>query len=103
MMRSVDTMKLDTMKLPEAAEVFRKWRDIGGQKGHFCIQYVVHEPNENFWKYGVSITSEMAFTESLLLQKGYFLSSKGGRSYKKYCFRSLNGALQPRKRSLFHF
>jgi hypothetical protein len=27
--------------------------------------YDVHEPNENFWKYGVSITSEMAFTESL--------------------------------------
>jgi hypothetical protein len=39
----------------------------------FCI---VHEPNENVWKYGVSITSEMAFTESLLLQKGHFLSSK---------------------------
>ena len=36
--------------------------------------YAVHEPNENLWKYEVSITSKMAFTESLLLQKGYFLS-----------------------------
>ena len=40
--------------------------------------YVVHEPNENFWKYGVSITSEMAFTESLILRKGHFRSSNGG-------------------------
>ena len=29
--------------------------------------YVVHEPNQNILKYGVSITSEMTFTESLLL------------------------------------
>jgi hypothetical protein len=43
--------------------------------------YVVHEPNENFWKYGVSITSEMSFIESLLLQKGHFLSSKRGRLF----------------------
>jgi hypothetical protein len=40
--------------------------------------YDVHEPNEIFWKYGVSITSEMAFTESLLLRKGHFLSEKEG-------------------------
>ena len=50
--------------------------------------------HEHFCKYGVSITSEMAFTESLLLQKGgHFLSSKRGLSFKKYFFRSLNGAL----------
>jgi hypothetical protein len=48
--------------------------------------YVVHKPNENFWEYGISITSEMAFTESLLLQKGRFLSRKRGRSFKKYFF-----------------
>ena len=33
------------------------------------------------------------FTESLLLQKGHFLSSKRGRLFKKYFFRSLNGVL----------
>jgi hypothetical protein len=50
------------------------------------------------------ITSEMAFTESLLLQKGHFLSNKRGRSFKKYFFRSLNGAHQPRKKgNFFHF
>jgi hypothetical protein len=63
--------------------------------------YVVHEPNEIFWKYGTSMTSEMAFTESLLLQKGHFLSSKRGRSLQEYFFRSLNGALQPRKKGTF--
>jgi hypothetical protein len=64
--------------------------------------YDVHEPNENFLKYGVSITSEMAFTEeSLLLRKGHFLSRKRGRLFKKYFFRSLNGAFKPRKRALF--
>jgi hypothetical protein len=36
----------------------------------------------------VSITSEMTFTESLLLQKGHFLSSKRGLSFKKYFSRS---------------
>jgi hypothetical protein len=46
--------------------------------------YVVHEPNE-----------------SLLLQKGHFLSSKRGRSFKKYFFRSVNGALYPRKKGIF--
>ena len=65
--------------------------------------YDVHEPNENFFNYGVSITSEMAFTESLLLRKGHFLSRKRGRLFKKYFFRSLNGAFKPRKRALFHF
>jgi hypothetical protein len=35
------------------------------------------------------------------LQKGHFLSSKRGRSFKKYFFRSLNGAFQSRKRALF--
>ena len=63
--------------------------------------YDVHEPNENFRKYGVSIISEMAFTESLLLRKGHFLSRKRGRLFKKYFFRSLNGAFKPRKRALF--
>jgi hypothetical protein len=43
----------------------------------------------------------MAFTESLLLQKGHFLSSKRGRSLQEYFFRSLNGALQPRKKGTF--
>ena len=63
--------------------------------------YDVHEPNENFLKYGVSITSEMAFTESLLLRKGNFLSRKRGRLFKKYFFRSLNGAFKPRKKGTF--
>jgi hypothetical protein len=63
--------------------------------------HFVHEPNENFWKYGISITSEMAFTESLLLQKGHFLSRKRGRSFKKYFFRPLNGAFKPRKKGNF--
>ena len=40
-----------------------------------------------------SITSETALTESLLLQKGHFHSSKRGRSFKKYFFRSANLAL----------
>jgi hypothetical protein len=48
-----------------------------------------------------SITSEMAFTESLLLRKGHFLSRKRGRLFKKYFFRSLNGAFKPKKRALF--
>ena len=39
------------------------------------------------------MTSEMAFIESLLLQKGHFLSSNKGRLFKKYFFRSVNGAL----------
>jgi hypothetical protein len=63
--------------------------------------YDVHEPNENFLKYGVSITSEMAFTEPLLLRKGHFLSRKRGRLFKKYFFRSLNGAFKPRKKDTF--
>jgi hypothetical protein len=63
--------------------------------------YDVHEPNENFLKYGVSITSEMAFTESLLLRKGHFLSRKRGRLFKKYFFHSLNGAFRPRKKGTF--
>jgi hypothetical protein len=63
--------------------------------------YDVHEPNGNFLKYGVSITSEMAFTESLLLRKGHFLSIKRGRLFKKYFFRSLNGAFKPRKKGTF--
>ena len=63
--------------------------------------YDVHEANENFLKYGVSITSEMAFTESLLLRKGHFLSRKRGRLFKKYFFRSLNGAFKPRKKGTF--
>jgi hypothetical protein len=51
--------------------------------------YVVHEPfGRKFLKNGVSITSEMTFTESLLLQKGHFLSSKRGLSFKKYFSRS---------------
>jgi hypothetical protein len=41
------------------------------------------------------------FTESLLLQKGHFLSSKRGRSFKKYFFRSLMGHFSPEKRALF--
>ena len=40
----------------------------------------------------------MAFTESLLLRKGHFLSRKRGRLFKKYFFRSLNGAFKPRKK-----
>jgi hypothetical protein len=63
--------------------------------------YDVHEPNENFLKYGVSITSEKACTESLLLRKGHFLSRKRGRLFKKYFFRSLNGAFKPRKKGTF--
>ena len=63
--------------------------------------YDVHEPNENFLKYGVSITSEMAFTESLLLRKGHFLSRKRGRLFKKYFFRFLNGPFKPRKKGTF--
>jgi hypothetical protein len=62
--------------------------------------YDVHEPNEKFLKYGVSITSEMAFIESLLLRKGHFLSRKRGRLFKKYFFRSLN-AFKPRKKGTF--
>jgi hypothetical protein len=63
--------------------------------------YDVHEPNEKFLKYVVSITSEMAFTESLLMRKGHFLSRKRGRLFKKYFFRSLNGAFKPSKKGTF--
>jgi hypothetical protein len=42
------------------------------------------------------MTSEMAFIESLLLQKRHFLSSKRGRLFKKYFFSFCN-----RKRALF--
>jgi hypothetical protein len=51
--------------------------------------------------HGVSMTSEMAFTESLLLRKGHFLSRKRGRLFEKYIFRSLNGAFKPRKKGTF--
>jgi hypothetical protein len=53
------------------------------------------QAERKFLKYGVSTMSEMAFTESLVLQKGHFLSSKKGTffPFKKYFFRSLNGAL----------
>jgi hypothetical protein len=40
-----------------------------------------------------SITSEMVFTESLLVQKGHFLSNKRGRSFNKYFFVLWNRAL----------
>jgi hypothetical protein len=63
--------------------------------------YYVHEQNENFWKYAVSITSEMAFTEPLLPRKGHFLSRKRGRLFKKYFFHYLNGAFKPRKKGTF--
>ena len=43
----------------------------------------------------------MAFTESLLLRKGHFLSRKRGRLFKKYFFRSLNGGFNPRKKGTF--
>ena len=43
----------------------------------------------------------MAFTDSLLLQKGHFLSRKRERLFKKYFFRSLNGAFKPRKKGTF--
>jgi hypothetical protein len=43
----------------------------------------------------------MAFTESLLLRKGHFLSRKRGRLFKKYFFRSLNWAFKPRKKGTF--
>ena len=49
----------------------------------------------------MTITSEMAFTESLLLQKGHFLSRKRGCLFKKYFFHSLNGAFKPRKKGTF--
>jgi hypothetical protein len=45
--------------------------------------------------------SEMVFTESILLQKGHFLSSKRGRSFKKYFFLSLMGHFSPEKKSTF--
>jgi hypothetical protein len=83
----------------EAAEAFRKWRGIG-QKGHFCIlpksnDFMSFTSRTKIFENmeSQSITSEMAFTESLLLQKGNFLSCKRGRSFKKYFFRSVNGAL----------
>jgi hypothetical protein len=43
----------------------------------------------------------MAFTESLLLRKGHLLFRKRGRLFKKYLFRSLNGAFKPRKKGTF--
>jgi hypothetical protein len=70
------------------------WRGID-QKGHFRIWPKSNDfmsftsQTKMFWKYGafiIFITSEMALTESLLLQKGHFLSSKRGRSFKKYFF-----------------
>ena len=45
--------------------------------------------------------SEMAFTESLLLQKGHFLSSKRGCSFKKYFFCSQMGHFSTEKRFTF--
>jgi hypothetical protein len=43
----------------------------------------------------------MAFTESLQLRKGHFLSRKRGRLFKKYFFRFLNGPFKPRKKGTF--
>ena len=61
--------------------------------GHFCIRprssnFMSFTSRTKILKNGASITSEMNFTESLLLQKGHFLSSKRGRSFKKYFSRS---------------
>jgi hypothetical protein len=38
---------------------------------------------------------------ALILETGHFLSSKRGRSFKKYFFRSLMGHFSPEKRALF--
>ena len=48
------------------------------------------------------MTSEMAFIESLLLQKRHFLSSKRGRLFKKYFFSFCNwGTLAQKKGTFF--
>ena len=50
------------------------------------------------------MTSEMAFIESLLLQKRHFLSSKRGRLFKKYYFSFCNwGTLAQKKGTFFTF
>ena len=50
------------------------------------------------------MTSEMAFIESLLLQKRHFLSSKRGRLFKKYFFSFCNwGTLAQKKGTFFTF
>jgi hypothetical protein len=41
--------------------------------------YDVHKPNENFWKYVVFITSEMAFrVDRCYCEKGIFFPEKEG-------------------------
>ena len=91
----------------EAAEAFRKWRGID-QKGTF-----VYDQNQtilsrsraerNFLKiwslYNVGNGLYRVFTTA----KRAVLSRKRGRLFKKYFFRSLNGAFKPRKKALFHF
>jgi hypothetical protein len=89
----------------EAAEAFQKWRGIG-QKGHFCIW-----PKSNDF---LSFTSQTKFLKIWSLHnvgngiyrvfttaKRAFPSSRRGRSFKKYCFRSVNGSLWPPKSALF--
>jgi hypothetical protein len=83
----------------EAAEAFRKWRGIG-QKGHFCIwskwnDFTSFTSRTKIFEniYGVSITSEMAFTDSLLTAKRALSFQQKESSFKKYVFRSLNRAL----------
>ena len=50
------------------------------------------------------MTSEMAFIESLLLQKRHFLSNKRGRLFKKYFFSFCNwGTLAQKKGTFFTF
>ena len=99
------------LTMPKAAEEFRKWRGIGLTTVTKALLYMikikrfygVHEPNENFWKYGVSITSEMVFTESLLLQKA--LSFQQKRAFiQKILFSFFKwGTLAQRKGHFFHF
>ena len=81
-------------------EVFRKWRGIG-QKGHFCIWpnstiLCRSRAERKFLKIWVSIFYNVGngHYRALILETGHFLSSKRGRSFKKYFFRALFSLLK---------
>ena len=92
------------------AQAFLKWKGID-KKGQFCRcpesnNFMSFASRTNFWKCVVSITSEMAFTESLLQQKAHFLSSKSRAFIQEILFSfflKLMGHFSPEKTTFFHF
>jgi hypothetical protein len=81
----------------------RKWRGIA-QKSHFCSwsksnDFISFTSRTKIFE-NMDITSEMAFTQSLLLQKGHLLSSK--RAFiQEILFSFIKWGTSPQKKGHF--